>query len=185
VIRLFVALELPGRVRERLAGLGGGIPGARWTAAEAMHLTLRFIGEVENGMLPDIDEALAAIRAPAFDLVLDGVGQFGQGRRARVLWAGVERNEALAHLNQKVESALVRVGLPPEERRFSPHVTLARLRDAPPERVARFAQEHGLFRTEPIPVDRFTLMESRPGGGGPVYVPLGDYPLDRPQVGEK
>ena len=177
MIRLFVALELPEAVRERLAGLGGGVPGARWTEPENLHLTVRFIGEVENGLLPDIDAALGSVSAPAFDLVLDGVGQFGSGSRSRVLWAGVERNDALVHLNQKVESALVRAGLPREERRFSPHVTLARLRDAPQERVGRFIQDRGLFRAGPIRVEHFTLFESRPGGGGPVYDPLREYPL--------
>lgn len=183
--RLFVAIEFPERVRERLAGLAGGVPGARWVEPENMHLTLRFIGEVEGGALPDVDAALSAVRAPGFDLVLDGVGQFGQGRKARVLWAGVARNEALAHLNQKVESALVRAGLPPEERRFSPHVTLARLKEPQPERVARFVEERAAFRSEPIPVRGFTLFESRLGGGGPVYVPLGEYGLDEPPVSPK
>ncbi|QQP89041.1 RNA 2',3'-cyclic phosphodiesterase [Skermanella rosea] len=177
MIRLFVALELPEAVRERLAGLGGGVPGARWTEPENLHLTVRFIGEVENGLLPDIDAALGSVSAPAFDLVLDGVGQFGSGSRSRVLWAGVERNDALVHLNQKVESALVRAGLPREERRYSPHVTLARLRDAPQERVGRFIQDRGLFRAGPIRVEHFTLFESRPGSGGPVYDPLREYPL--------
>ena len=89
----------------------------------------------------------------------------------------VERNDALVHLNQKVESALVRAGLPREERRYSPHVTLARLRDAPQERVGRFIQDRGLFRAGPIRVEHFTLFESRPGSGGPVYDPLREYPL--------
>jgi 2'-5' RNA ligase len=177
MIRLFVALELPEPVRDRLIGLGGGVPGARWTERENLHLTVRFIGEVENGVVPDIDAALAAVSAPGFDLVLDGVGQFGSGAKSRVLWAGVERNDALVHLNQKIESALVRAGLPREERRYSPHVTLARLRSAPAERVGRFIQDRGLFRAGPIPIDHFTLFESRTGNGGPVYDPLKDYPL--------
>ncbi len=180
MIRLFVALELPAAVRERLAGLGGGVPGARWTEVHNLHLTVRFIGEVENGLIPDIDEALAGVSAPAFDLVLDGVGQFGSGSRSRILCAGVERNEALFHLNQKVESALVRAGLPPEERRYTPHVTLARLHSSPQERVGRFIEDRGLFRAGPIPIGHFTLFESRPGRSGVVYDPLRDYPLELP-----
>jgi RNA 2',3'-cyclic 3'-phosphodiesterase len=180
MIRLFVALELPEHVRERLTGLMGGVPGARWTEAQNLHLTLRFIGEVENGLLPDIDVALGSVTAPAFDVVLDGIGQFGSGSKARVLWAGVERNDALMHLNQKVESALVRTGLPPEERRYSPHVTLARLRESPPERLGRFIQDRGLFRAGPIRMEHFTLFESRLGRSGPVYEPLREYPLQSP-----
>lgn len=178
MIRLFVALELPESVRDRLALLSGGVPGARWTERENFHLTLRFIGEVENGLLGEIDGALSEVSAPAFDIVLDGIGRFGTGSRSRVLWTGVERNEALAHLNQKVESALVRIGLPPEERRYSPHVTLARLKDAPADRVGRFIADHGLFRAGPIPIRHFTLFESRPGRTGPAYHPLGEYPLE-------
>jgi 2'-5' RNA ligase len=177
MIRLFVGLELPPELRDRLAGLGGGVPGARWTEPGNLHLTLRFIGEVEEGMLADIHAGLAAVSAPAFDLVLEGTGRFGAGARTRALWAGVEGNAALQHLQQKVESAVVRTGLPAEERKFIPHVTLARLKDAPAERVARFLEERGLFRAGPVRVDHFTLFESRPGRGGPVYIPLGEYPL--------
>lgn len=177
MLRLFVALDFPADVRDRLAGLGGGVPGARWTAADSLHLTLRFIGEVPDDTAADIDAALAEVRAPAFDLILDGVGVFGQGRNARVLWAGVERSEALAHLQAKVESALVRCGLPAEERRFSPHVTLARLKGAPQDRIGRFLAERGLFRAGPLRMDHFTLYRSHLGKGAAVYEGLREYPL--------
>lgn len=177
MLRLFVALSLTAEIRQRLAGLSGGVPGARWTEPDNLHLTLRFIGEVPEDVAVDIDAALAELRTPAFELTLDGVGVFGTGRRARVLWAGVERNEALGHLQAKVESAVVRCGLPAEERKFSPHVTLARLKDPPADRVGRFLSDRGLFRAGPMPVERVTLYRSRPGNGGPVYEPLRDYPL--------
>lgn len=180
MLRLFVGIELPGDVRARLAGLGGGVPGARWTEPDAMHLTLRFIGEVSEDRVPDIDTALSAVEAPAFDLTLDGVGVFGSGRGGRVLWAGVERNDALAHAQAKVESALVRVGLPPEERRFTPHVTLARLREAKADRVGRFLEERGLFRAGPFPVGCFALFVSHLGRAGPVYEVVGEYALAAP-----
>lgn len=177
MIRLFVALDFPTEIRERLAGLGGGVPGARWTEAEGLHLTLRFIGEVPEDDLSDIAGALADIAAPAFALTLDGVGVFGTGRNARVLWAGVERSDALVHLQAKVESALVRLGLAAEERRFSPHVTLARLQNAPADRIGRFLEERGLFRAGPISIDHFTLYESLTGKGTAVYHPLAEFPL--------
>lgn len=177
MIRLFVALDFPTDVRERLAGLGGGVPGARWTEPANLHLTLRFIGEVADDTATDIDAALAGIEAPGFDLVLDGVGMYGSSRQARVLWAGVEHSEPLAHLQGKVESALVRCGLAQEGRKFSPHVTLARLRDAPKERVGRFLEERGLFRAGPMRIDHFTLYRSLLGKGGAVYEALGEYPL--------
>ncbi|MBP2229846.1 RNA 2',3'-cyclic phosphodiesterase [Azospirillum agricola] len=179
MIRLFVALDVTEEIRQRLAGLSGGVPGARWMDPASLHLTLRFIGEVPEDQAFDIDEALAGVRAPPFALTLDGVGVFGSGRRARVLWAGVERNEALNHLQAKVESALVRCGLPAEERKFSPHVTLARLKDPPQDRVARFLGERGLFRAGPMAVDHLTLYRSHLGNGGSVYEALRAYPLGR------
>ncbi len=177
MIRLFVALDFPADVRERLAGLGGGVPGARWTEPENLHLTLRFIGEVPDDTAADIDSALSEIEAPGFDLVLDGVGMYGSSRQPRILWAGVERSEPLLHLQGKVESALVRHGLPAEERKFSPHVTLARLKDAPRERVGRFLEERGLFRAGPVRVGHFTLYRSLLGKGGAVYEALREYEL--------
>lgn len=179
MLRLFVALDFPDEVRARLAGLAGGVPGARWTDADSLHLTLRFIGEVPDDTAADIDAALAEIAAPGFDLVLDGVGVFGSGRNARVLWAGVERNDALAHLQGKIESALVRCGLPAEERKFSPHITLARLKDAPKDRIGRFLEERGLFRAGPMRIDHFTLYRSLLGKGGAVYQALNEYALTR------
>jgi 2'-5' RNA ligase len=180
MIRLFVALPFPIEVRDRLVGLMGGVPGARWTAGENLHLTLRFIGEVPGDRVGEIDDALAGVTGSAFPLVFDGVGVFGSGRRVRVLWAGVERNEALLRLQAKVESALARSGLPAEERRFSPHVTLAGLKGAPQERVGRFVAERALFRAGPFTMDRFVLFRSRPGHTGPVYDALSEYPLAIP-----
>ena len=95
MIRLFVAIDLPQPVCDRLAGMGGGVPNARWVPPENMHLTLRFVGEVENGLAQDIDTALTKLHAPGFDIELDGIGFFGKASAARVLWAGVRRSEPL------------------------------------------------------------------------------------------
>ena len=120
------------------------MPGARWQRRDQMHLTLRFIGEVDEARGHDIDDALATVRAPAFTLELAGVGDFG-GKDPRALWAGVRANDALIHLEKKVESALQRLGLEAEPRKFTPHVTLARLRNAPVAKVAEFIAHHALF----------------------------------------
>lgn len=177
MIRLFVALDFPIDVRERLAGLGGGVPGARWTDAENLHLTLSFIGEVPEDRAADLSVELAAVRGAPFDLTLDGVGSFGSGRGARVLWAGVSPSEALSQLQGRIESAITRLGLPVDGRRFTPHVTLARLSRAPTERVGRFLAERGLFRAGPFPIDHFTLYQSLRGKEAAVYRPLRVYPL--------
>jgi 2'-5' RNA ligase len=177
MIRLFVGIELPEAVQERLAGLCGGVPGARWVDAENMHLTLRFIGDVEDGLAEDIDAALLRLRAPRFDLMLDGVGFFGKPTAARILWAGVRKCEPLARLQAKVETAVQSAGLPPEERKFSPHVTLARLKGAPEIRLQRFVAENADFLAGPLPVERFVLFSSFRSGSGPIYTPEADYPL--------
>ena len=176
MIRLFVALEIPESIRSRLALLEGGVPGARWASEEQMHLTLRFIGEVDENVAHDIDDALAGIRAPGFSLELAGVGEFG-GKKPHALWAGVRPNEALLHLRRKIETALQRIGLPAEERKFAAHVTLARMRSAPHEKVMQFLTHHALFASGPFPVNRFVLFSSQLGSGGSVYHAERTYPL--------
>lgn len=176
-MRLFVGLALPEDVRDRLEALAGGVPGARWVPWEAMHLTLRFIGEVGRHEAEDIDEALADIRAPAFDLELSGLGVFTQGRHARALWAGVDRQPSLDHLQQKVETAINRTGQPPESRKFKPHVTLARLSGPASDRLQVFVERHGLFRAGPFAIDHFILFESHLGTGHAHYEALAEYPL--------
>ena len=176
MIRLFAALELPETVRDRLSALEGGVPGARWASDEQLHLTLRFIGEVDGNVANDIDDALAGIRAPRFTLELAGVGEFG-GKKPRALWAGVRANDSLLHLQKKIETALQRIGLPAEERKFSPHVTLARMRSAPHEKVVQFLTHHALLASGPFPVERFVLFSSQLGSGGSVYHAERTYPL--------
>jgi len=177
-MRLFVGLDLPWETRERLAGLAGsGIPGARWVPIENYHLTLRFIGEVPPYRAEELDEALAALRGKRFALELNGVGTFAKGGRDTSLWVGVARNPQLEHLAGKVETALQRAGLEPDRRRFAPHVTLARLDNAPPDKLAGFVQAHNLFRAGPIEVEHFTLFSSLLGKEASVYTPEVEYGL--------
>ena len=176
-MRLFVALDLPWEVRERLAALGGGVPGARWIPAENLHLTLRFIGEVQAWQAEEIDHALAALRGRGFALTLAGVGTFSKAGRPTQLWVGVERNPALDHLQGKIETALQRVGLAAERRRFVPHVTLARLDNPAETRLVAFVQRHNLFRAAPMPVEHVTLFSSLLGKEQAVYAAEAEYPL--------
>lgn len=176
-MRLFVALSLPGAVKTQLSFLSGGIPGAKWVPPENYHLTLRFIGEVEGWQAEEVDEALAGIRARPFELSLRGVGTFEKGGRISALWVGAERNDGIAFLQAKVETALQRIGLEPERRRFAPHVTLARTDRAAPEKLVAFVQAHNLFRAAPVQVDCCTLFSSRLGKEQAVYVPEVEYEL--------
>jgi 2'-5' RNA ligase len=177
MLRLFVAIALPEGVRQHLGLLAGGVPGARWVDPENLHLTLRFIGEVDGGCADDIGAALGGVVARPFELTLAGIGHWGTRERATELWAGVEKNPGLSHLHDKIESAMVRLGLEPEARKFSPHVTLARLSGSPDSRVAKFIADNNLFRLPPFPVRTFTLFSSFLSRGGAIYTPEADYAL--------
>lgn len=178
-MRLFVALSLPEPIRSRLSLLCSGIPDTRWVPPENLHISLRFIGEADGGLFEDIDAALAAIRAPAFTLELRGVGHFGNGARPRALWAGVAREPALQHLRDKIESALVRIGLEPEGQKFKPHVTLSRLKSAPIPKLQDFLARNSLFRTPPFEVTHFTLYSSFLASEAAIYRAERSYALER------
>lgn len=177
MIRLFVGIALPEPVRHELAGLCAGVPQARWVAPESMHLTLRFIGEVDEGVAQDIHDGLATVRAPGFALDLAGVGVFGPDRHPSALWVGVDRSPALVHLRDKVDSAVVRAGLPHEPRKFTPHVTLARFREPPGVRLGDFLAHHAMLRLPPIAVGHFTLFSSHLGRNGATYAAEAEYSL--------
>ncbi len=178
MIRLFVALSLPDTVRRRLEGLRGGVPGARWQTAEQMHLTLRFIGEVDGAAFGEIRGALARIEAEAFSLMLQGVGHFPLRRQARVLWAGAAMSPALMRLRERIEAAVTGLGFEPDGRKFAPHVTLARFGSrVPVRRLQDFISYHGLLSTEPFPVRSFELFASHIGSHGAHYTVEASYPL--------
>ncbi len=173
MLRLFVGIALPPELKLRLSLLCSGVPGARWVDPGNYHLTLRFIGEVDEAQAGDIDEALAKIQAPRFAVALAGVGHFGD----RMLWVGVDKSPPLVHLRDKVESALVRLGLEPETRRYAPHVTLARLRSVGEVKLRSFIAEHALFRAAPFAVEQFSLVASYLTKSGAIYEDQADYPL--------
>ena len=176
MLRLFVGLVFPPELKLRLSLLCGGVPGARWVDPGNFHLTVRFIGETDEDAAGDIDAALARLRARRFSLQLKGVGVFG-GDKPRQLWVGAERQPDLLVLRDKVEQALLRVGLPPEPRKFAPHVTLARLNNAPRERLRDFLAAHAGFRAEPLAVEGFSLIASLLTKAGSVYEEEAAYPL--------
>lgn len=176
MIRLFAAIGLPHSVATRLSFMQAGIPGARWSPIENLHLTLRFIGEVEQSVARDIDDVLSAVHVPAFELRLRGVGEFG-GKEPHAIWAGVALSEQLHRLHAKIESALQRMGLPTDTRKYTPHVTLARLRDAPYPKVAEFVCAHGAFDSGPFQVSSFGLYSSHATSHGSHYVLESEYAL--------
>ncbi|MGC9271563.1 RNA 2',3'-cyclic phosphodiesterase [Acidiphilium sp.] len=176
-MRLFVALDLPWEIKSTLAGFAFNLPGARWVPAQNMHLTLRFIGEAKRLEAEEIDHALAAVRGRAFPLVLTGAGWFEKAGRVSSLWVGVERNESLLHLQAKVETALRRIGLAAERRRYTPHVTLARMDLPVGPRFAEFVQSHNLCRSPPFTVEHITLFSSHLSDDHPEYIAEVEYAL--------
>jgi len=175
-MRLFVATELPDVIKSRLERLMGGLHGAKWTDSEQMHLTLRFIGEVDARHADDITAELAEIRALGFTLSLVGLGEFSSRGRVQTLWAGVESNPALTALQARVESAVRRAGTEPEKRKFHPHVTLARFKDGIPN-LGRYFAENEPFRSVPFDVEEFTLFSSLLGSDGAAHHVEARYPL--------
>ncbi|GAA4039823.1 RNA 2',3'-cyclic phosphodiesterase [Sphingomonas rosea] len=168
--RLFVALPVPPSVSERLLDCMDGPDALRWTEAEQLHLTLRFIGNVDGDLAEDVAHALASLHAYAFTLRLNGVGQFHH-KGSGALWAGVEPREPVAALARKIKRAVQSAGAPPETRAFVPHITLARWSGPAPD-LGPWLRAHGDLGGEPWPVTRFTLFESHLTRHGPHYEPV-------------
>ncbi|MCB1882503.1 MAG: RNA 2',3'-cyclic phosphodiesterase [Geminicoccaceae bacterium] len=160
--RLFVAIPMPGEAAPPIGRLARGLPDARWTPLGDLHLTLRFLGEVDHDTFCEIGEALAGITLPPFDLALKGIGQFPPRGPLRHLWVGVEPSDGLERLKRRVDRAAASAGVPPESRKWLPHVTVARFRYPPPEaRLGDWLRNRSLFRAEPFPVSAFCLYSSR------------------------
>lgn len=174
--RLFTAIEIPAPVGDALAMLRGGLPGARWIDQENYHLTLRFIGDIDDALARDVALVLGGVQRAPFDLRLDGLDAFG-GRRPRAVFAAAAAVPALIELQAEHERLLQRIGLAAEGRKFSPHVTLARLRDASSRQVADYLATRAGFRSVSFRVERFVLFSSRASVGGGPYVVEADYPL--------
>ncbi len=166
--RLFVGIDPPEAVKAQLLGLMGGVAGARWQTDEQLHLTLRFIGEVDIRQANDVADALAGLRHPAFDLALDGVGMFDRRGIPNALWVGVRPHDAVTALHHKVNQTLLRAGVEPERRAYLPHITIARFgRGAGP--ADAFIATHGGVASPPFRVDSLCLYESQLTADGSVY----------------
>jgi 2'-5' RNA ligase len=177
MIRLFAAISVPDEIARGLARRQTGLDGARWRTAEQLHLTLRFFGDVREDVARDLDSELARVGGGPFEMVLAGAGAFGEGRDVQAVWAGVEETPELKRLAKACEAAARRAGLKPETRNFRPHVTLAYLRHADPDRVAAWIQANNLLKSPPIRVEGFGLYSSFLAGGGARYRLEADYPL--------
>jgi len=176
VLRLFTGLEVPATVGDLLAGLRGGLHGARWIDPENYHITLRFIGDIDERTADEVAAALARVRRPGIALRLAGLGSFGSAK-PHSLYARVEPTPQLAELQSEHERILQRLGLPPESRKYTPHVTLARLRGTSAGEVAHWLATAGVFASPSFLAHRFVLFSARASVGGGPYIVEEAYPL--------
>jgi len=180
MLRLFVAVDLPSSEQQTVARFCTSLHGARWAKPQQLHITLRFMGQTPDELLPTIRQRLATVKAAAFRLVLSGVGVFPTARRPRVLWLGLEPAEPLVLLKRKIDEALgPTLPTDPEEvrRDFRPHLTLARFTNHPGGSLAQFLAQHGTYHGTEWEVDCFRLYRSTLHPKGAVHEPLEAYPL--------
>ncbi|MFK0334461.1 RNA 2',3'-cyclic phosphodiesterase [Rhizobium sp. 2MFCol3.1] len=174
--RLFTALEIPRNAAMSLSLLRGGLPGARWIDVENYHITLRFIGDVDNRTADEIVDRLDRIDRPEFQIKLDGIGAFGS-KKPHSVWAGVTQNPEMYALQAEIERICQRIGLSPDPRKFTPHVTLARLKSSRVDDVVHYLAGRGNFQTASFTVPRFVLLSSRDSVGGGPYLTEEVFPL--------
>lgn len=176
--RLFAALPVPEDLWDRLTALQDDLPGANWRPEENFHITLRFFGELSHSQARDLDDLLGEIRCAPFEVVLEGTGWFGR-REPTAVWARVRESDELRSLSSQCERAARRLGLEPDRRPFTPHVTLAYLNGTSLEDARRWMEKHHTFRGADFTADRFHLYSSHARKAGPSrYEAEADYVLE-------
>ncbi len=179
MIRLFLGLSLSQALRDSLATLQSGVPDVRWVAMENLHLTLRFLGDLHEDQAEDLMAAMEGFSAPAFTLQVKGTGTFQRGQRVpHALWAGVEEHPALTLVQKRTEARARQAGLVAESRRFTPHITLARLRETSLHRLEIWLRQTALYQGPPESVTQVTLFQSHLGRAGADYEALHHWPLE-------
>lgn len=176
---LFIALPIVEPVEDLFFPLQDGVPGADWHDPGDHHLTLAFLGEVPDHRIADLAAKLAVLRCDQFSLQLQGVGHFPPRGKPKVLWAGLAPSDELVRLERKVAHAVRDLGLALDERKFAPHITLARLHNSPPHRVAEWLADCNLLHSPPWSVHEFALYRSHRSPEGSRYEVLRRFPLDR------
>lgn len=179
--RLFTAVEIPPAVAADLSSLRGGLPGARWVDPENYHMTLRFIGDVDDETAHDVTAMLGQVRRRAFEIRFSGLDQFG-GKKPRAVFAAAAASAPLSELQADHERIFRRLAIEHDSRKFTPHVTLARLRETSPREVADYLAVRGGYRSAPFSIARFVLFSARASTGGGPYVVEAAYPLESPSI---
>ncbi|MEN8258809.1 MAG: RNA 2',3'-cyclic phosphodiesterase [Thermodesulfobacteriota bacterium] len=180
--RLFIAIDLPDKIKEEVSLLCSGLPGARWVPDEQIHLTLRFIGEVEHPLVAELDSRLDEVRCKPFPLHIKGLGVFPSLSKPRVLWVGLKKSTALLELRKKVDSVVRHLDIPLEKKKFSPHITIARLHKRPGPRLGTYLAGNNLFRQPPFRVNSFRLYSSILKPEGAIHTCEAEYFLAPPSL---
>jgi len=176
-IRLFTAIDLPEDIIALISGMGRSIPGCRPIKPEQLHLTLRFIGEVDHGLFNDIVEQLRSVHFSPITFSLQGVGHFPPRGKPRVIWAGITPVDELVQLKIRIDNQLSRLGLAPEKRKFAPHITLARLKNPPIQRVSEFLAGNNLLKSHQFTIESFHLYSSHLTKNGAIHTIEASYGL--------
>lgn len=175
--RLFTGIYLPDNIRQHLMLIKSGLTGARWISPENYHITLRFAGDLENRKAHEFANALETVACEPFSIRLKGIGSFG-GNKPNTVWADIEGQDELRQLQRSHEQIARSVGLHPESRNYTPHVTIARLQRGKVNEVAQFLESFGDFSTDWFEVNNFILYSARPNRGGGPYVIEESYPME-------
>lgn len=176
MIRSFIAIPIPATITPFLHAMGRSLPGARTVSQEQIHLTLRFIGEIEWNVFQDMKESLTEVDFTPFPLTIQGVGHFPPKGKPRVLWAGTNQKERLSQLRNSIDKQLKLCGIAPEGRKFSPHITFARLKTTSLQKVTEFLAGNSFLSFEPFDVTGFNLYSSKLTPKGAIHTVEGHYP---------
>ncbi len=179
-MRLFIAIDIPDWSKQQLEQLQDPNLGVRWTTPDTMHLTLRFIGNVEEpGKQQELVDQLSSIQMPAFEMTIKDLGYFPPRKHPNIIWAGIEDNSRLTELQQKIEQACRTADFEPDRRSYIPHITIGRVKSASKKEVNSFINQHKRVRIEEIPVSEFILFESKLDSDGARHFPLERFGLIR------
>lgn len=175
--RLFIAIDIPEEVKDAVSEICYGLPEIKWTRSDQFHLTIKFLGEVDEEAFLNIRDALETVKLTPFPMSMRGAGHFDHGKGSGVLWLGVTESEQLTDLFRDVERVLLDTGIPREKRKFRPHITLGRLKKIHHGRMEDWMNLHSEFESEEFVVSEFYLYESKLKPEGPVHTILNAYPL--------
>lgn len=178
MIRLFIAIDIPEAFREEVQGMGRSIANTKPVALDQLHLTLKFIGEVEGSRLLDIEDVLKEISSSKFQLCLKGVGTFPPRGMPRIVWVGVNPLKNITALRNTIERNLVKIDIARSKKKYIPHLTIARLKNSPLHHLQRFLAANALMESPDFWVESFSLYKSQLTPGGVIHTPIRSYALD-------